>query len=125
VEPRTLVAFEAPHRLSETMRDMLQVLGDRRVAIVRELTKLHEEIFRGTISEAMEHFPEPRGEFTTVIAGKEKEAKADLTAEVESEIRSLQQQGVPAKKAIAHLSATTGLLRRDLYQAWLAQKRDE
>jgi 16S rRNA (cytidine1402-2'-O)-methyltransferase len=70
-EPRTIVAFEAPHRLSKALADLLDVLGDRRIAICRELTKLHEEVFRGTVSQAMEHFTEPKGEFTLVIAGKQ------------------------------------------------------
>jgi 16S rRNA (cytidine1402-2'-O)-methyltransferase len=124
-EPQTLVAFEAPHRLTDALKDMLEVLGDRRVAIVREMTKLHEEVFRGIISEAMERFQEPRGEFTVVIEGSQKEAKVALTAEIESEIRTLQRQGVPAREAIVRLSAITGLPRKQLYQAWLALKRSE
>jgi 16S rRNA (cytidine1402-2'-O)-methyltransferase len=124
-EPQTLVAFEAPHRLTDALKDMLEVLGDRRVAIVREMTKLHEEVFRGIISEAMERFQEPRGEFTVVIEGSQKEARVALTAEIESEIRTLQRQGVPAREAIVRLSAITGLPRKQLYQAWLALKRSE
>jgi 16S rRNA (cytidine1402-2'-O)-methyltransferase len=121
-EPRTLVAFEAPHRLTDALNDMLEVLGDRRVAIVRELTKLHEEVFRGTMSEAVERFQEPRGEFTIVIDGSRKEPEVALTAEIENEIRALQRQGVPAREAIARLSAITGLPRKELYQSWLAVK---
>jgi 16S rRNA (cytidine1402-2'-O)-methyltransferase len=124
-EARTLVAFEAPHRLTDALKDILAVLGDRRVAIVREMTKLHEEVFRGTMSEAMEHFQEPRGEFTIVIEGSQKEARVASTAEIENEIRALQQQEVPAKEAIARLSAITGLPRKELYQSWLELKRDE
>ncbi len=69
-EERTLVAFEAPHRLRESLSDILEVLGDREIAVCRELTKLHEEIFRGKVSEALERFREPLGEFTLVLAGK-------------------------------------------------------
>jgi len=69
-EPRTIVAFEAPHRLREALTDIEQILGDRRVSICRELTKLHEEVFRGRVSQAREHFAQPRGEFTLVIEGK-------------------------------------------------------
>jgi len=124
-EPRTLIAFEAPHRLIDSLKDLLEVLRDRRMAIVRELTKLHEEVFRGSISEAIEHFQQPKGEFTIIIEGCKKEAKPVLTAEIESEIQALQSQGIPAKEAVAHLSATTGLPRKELYQAWLARKRSE
>ena len=69
-EPRTIVAFEAPHRLRGTLSDIQETLGDRRLAICRELTKVYEEVFRGRVSQAREHFTEPRGEFTLVIEGK-------------------------------------------------------
>lgn len=69
-ETRTLVAFESPHRLAAALRDIADTLGERRLAVCREMTKLHEEIFRGTVSEAIGHFQKPRGEFTIVIEGK-------------------------------------------------------
>ncbi|HEY4712035.1 MAG TPA: 16S rRNA (cytidine(1402)-2'-O)-methyltransferase [Dehalococcoidia bacterium] len=69
-EPRTIVAFETPHRLSEALRDIEEILGNRRLSVCRELTKVHEEIFRGRVSQAREHFVEPRGEFSLVIEGK-------------------------------------------------------
>ncbi len=69
-ERRTIVAFETPHRLKETLRDIEEILGDRRLSVCRELTKIHEEIFRGRVSQAREHFVEPRGEFSLVIEGK-------------------------------------------------------
>jgi 16S rRNA (cytidine1402-2'-O)-methyltransferase len=69
-EPRTIVAFEAPHRLREALTDIEEILGDRRVSVCRELTKVHEEVFRGRVSEAREHFAQPRGEFSLVIEGK-------------------------------------------------------
>jgi 16S rRNA (cytidine1402-2'-O)-methyltransferase len=69
-ERRTIVAFETPHRLSEALRDIEEILGNRRLSVCRELTKVHEEIFRGRVSQAREHFVEPRGEFSLVIEGK-------------------------------------------------------
>jgi 16S rRNA (cytidine1402-2'-O)-methyltransferase len=69
-EPRTIVAFETPHRLKEALSDMEDILGNRRLSVCRELTKVHEEIFRGRVSQAREHFAEPRGEFTLVIEGR-------------------------------------------------------
>ena len=65
----TLVFFESPHRVSASLQDMLQILGDRRIAVCRELTKIHEEVFRGTLTQAIDHFTEPRGEFTLVVEG--------------------------------------------------------
>jgi 16S rRNA (cytidine1402-2'-O)-methyltransferase len=74
LETHTIVAFEAPHRLLKALADVLEVLGNRRIAICRELTKIHEEVFRGTISQALEHFTTPRGEFTLVIEGRREQA---------------------------------------------------
>ncbi len=123
-EPRTLVAFEAPHRLPEALEDVRQVLGDRRMAVARELTKLHEEVFRGTVSEALERFREPRGEFTLVIEGCRVEQAREITGAVEDEIRAMQGRKVPAREGVALLSASTGLPRKALYRAWLALLRD-
>ena len=69
-ESRTIVAFEAPHRLREALTDIGEILGDRRVSVCRELTKVHEEIFRGRVSQASEHFAQPKGEFSLVIEGR-------------------------------------------------------
>jgi 16S rRNA (cytidine1402-2'-O)-methyltransferase len=69
-EPRTIVAFETPHRLREALSDIEDILGNRRLSVCRELTKVHEEIFRGRVSQARERFVEPRGELSLVIEGK-------------------------------------------------------
>ncbi|MGD0855249.1 MAG: 16S rRNA (cytidine(1402)-2'-O)-methyltransferase [Dehalococcoidia bacterium] len=68
-EPRTLLCFESPYRVVDSFVAMLEVLGDRNVAVCREMTKLHEEVFRGPLSSAVKHFQKPRGEFTIVIQG--------------------------------------------------------
>ncbi len=122
-EQGTIVAFESPHRLLSSLSDMAQVLGNRRIAIARELTKIHEEVFRGTIQEAMEYFQQPRGEFTLVIEGKKEEAEESLlTPKIEKELRSLIDKGITAKEIVARLSPTTGLSRKELYQACLKLK---
>jgi 16S rRNA (cytidine1402-2'-O)-methyltransferase len=69
-ESRTVVAFETPHRINEALEDIEEILGDRRIAVCRELTKVHEELFRGRVSQARQYFIEPRGEFTLVVEGK-------------------------------------------------------
>ncbi|MCX6013952.1 MAG: 16S rRNA (cytidine(1402)-2'-O)-methyltransferase [Chloroflexi bacterium] len=74
-EPRTIVAFESPYRVLASLGAIRDVLGDRQIAVCRELTKLYEEIFRGTITEALEHFKKPKGEFTLVIEGVARKRK--------------------------------------------------
>ena len=118
-EPRTIVAFESPHRLPATLRDLEELLGNRRVALCRELTKVHEEVFRGTVRAAIEHFQEPRGEFTLVIEGKGKTEQDTSAKEVEEQLRRLKKGGASAKEAVARVVESTGLPKREIYKAWL------
>ncbi len=115
----TLIFLEAPHRLAAALRDILVVLGDRRIAVCRELTKLHEEIFRGSISQAIERFAQPRGEFTLVIEGKVTDDKPVLTTDIERNLRNLRLSGLKAKEAIARVAGETGLSKKELYRVWL------
>ncbi len=115
----TIVALESPHRLLAALNDMLLVLGDREIAVCRELTKVHEEVFRGTVSQAIMHFTEPRGEFTLVIEGERKKNKPQLTADIERQLRFMYLSGKTAKEAIAKIAGETGLSRKELYRAWL------
>ncbi len=115
----TIIVLEAPHRLLVTLNDILLVLGDREIAVCRELTKVYEEVFRGRISQAMEHFAEPRGEFTLVIEGKKEKDKPQLTEDVERQLYQMHLSGVTAKGAIARVAGETGLSKKELYQAWL------
>ncbi|MDP2730933.1 MAG: 16S rRNA (cytidine(1402)-2'-O)-methyltransferase [Dehalococcoidales bacterium] len=117
--PGTIIILEAPHRLPATLKDMLVSLGDRRIAVCRELTKIHEEVFRGKISQAIEHFTQPRGEFTLVIEGNTGVNKAPLTEAIEQELNQMRLAGVTAKEAIAKVAGETGLSRKELYRAWL------
>ncbi|MBI3733643.1 MAG: 16S rRNA (cytidine(1402)-2'-O)-methyltransferase [Chloroflexi bacterium] len=136
-EPRTLVAYEAPHRLLECLRDARDALGERRVAVARELTKLHEETFRGTLSESIAHFEAqaPRGEFTLVIGGAALRQAPDLDRGqaqaaalwTEDAVRAaLEQQasrGASAQEAARHVARQSGWARRDVYALWLALAR--
>jgi len=118
-ESGTIVAFESPHRLKASLQDILLILGDRKVAICRELTKLYEEVFRGTLNQAIKYFTEPKGEFTLVIEGKKEPDKPKLTEDIERRLHHMRLSGVTAKEAIAEMAKETGLSRRELYQAWL------
>jgi 16S rRNA (cytidine1402-2'-O)-methyltransferase len=123
-EPRTLVAFEAPHRLAEMLKDALEILGDRKSAVCRELTKVHEEIFRGRLSQAIEHFKQHRGEFTLVIEGRA-EKEPELSHKIENELLKMYRQGAGAKETVAKLSESAGIPKKKLYQAWLKATKGE
>jgi 16S rRNA (cytidine1402-2'-O)-methyltransferase len=118
-EPGTIIALEAPHRLVASLEDILAVLGDRRIAVCRELTKLHEEVFRGTVAEAVVHFSQPRGEFTLVIEGKVTADRPEVTGDVEKQLHRLYLAGTGAREAVAAVAGATGLPRRELYRTWL------
>jgi len=121
-EKATLVFYESPHRLADTLKDMLAVLENRRVAVCRELTKIHEEVFRGTFEEAITHFQEPRGEFTLVVEGNTANPAEIEPAEILNKIRSLQQEGGRARDSIDRLAAESGRSRKEIYQLWLKSK---
>ena len=118
-DPATIVIFEAPHRLAASLSDIATVLGNRRITVCRELTKIHEEVFRGTVSQVAAHFAEPRGEFTLVIEGKRDQSRPQITEDIERQLRDMCLSGIPAKEAIATVAAETGLSRRELYRTWL------
>ena len=121
VEKGTLIILEAPHRVQDSLKDILATLGDRRLAACRELTKIHEEVFRGTVSEALAYFKAPKGEFTLVIEGNRQESVKEMTVDIRKKLRELRSAGVSAKEAIAGVAAETGLSKRELYRAWLEQ----
>lgn len=117
-DPSTLVFFESPRRLDTTLAALEATLGERRVAVCRELTKLHEETFRGTISQARAHFTEPRGEITLVVQGATGESKAS-EADVIRELRRLRDAGASARDATTEVARAAGISRREAYRLWL------
>ena len=124
--PETLVLFESPHRLAATLADLKEAMGNRRVAVGRELTKLHEEVFRGTLEEAGEHFSLPRGEFVLVVEGAGDAPPEKGEAELEAvfrELASLRNSGAKAKEAVAAVAESHGLPKRRVYQLWLETGR--
>ncbi|TXK19473.1 16S rRNA (cytidine(1402)-2'-O)-methyltransferase [Homoserinibacter sp. GY 40078] len=118
-EPRTLVFFESPHRIGAALADLAEAFGpDRRAAVCRELTKLHEEVARGTLSELAERFAEgARGEIVIVVAGAEPVAAS--VDDALGQVRALTASGMRLKEATAEVAEATGLSRRELYEAAL------
>ena len=126
-----LVVFEAPHRLRAMLADLEAAFGDRPLVVCRELTKFHEEVFRGTATQALEHFASPRGEVVLVVQGSTAddgvsfnnptgaEKQADVDADLRVKLASLRQDGVGAKEAVARVAEITGLAKNRVYQVWV------
>jgi 16S rRNA (cytidine1402-2'-O)-methyltransferase len=122
-ESRTLIFYESPHRLRQTLGDFAVTFGsDRRIVLARELTKLHEEFWRGTVEEAIEYYThrEPQGEYTIVLAGVILNQPTLSDAAIREELRHLLDQGMSRSQASRHLAEQTNLSRRYVYQLALA-----
>jgi 16S rRNA (cytidine1402-2'-O)-methyltransferase len=119
-ESATLVLFEAPHRVRDTLEDLRDALGERRVAVCRELTKVHEEIFRGTAAEALAHFELPRGEFVIVVEGAPARV-AQVADEVGAReaLARLKAEGQTRRDAVPQVIDAFGVSRREAYRLWL------
>jgi 16S rRNA (cytidine1402-2'-O)-methyltransferase len=115
---RTVVVFEAPGRVVALLRDALDVLGDRRVAVARELTKLHEEVLRGRVSEVLDRFASsaPRGEIVVVLEGSTGGQRVDLDAAV-ADARSLVEAGTRKREAAALAARRHGAAANDVYRS--------
>ncbi|GBD11355.1 Ribosomal RNA small subunit methyltransferase I [bacterium HR23] len=122
--PYTLVWFEAPHRLRTSLQDALTVLGDRPCAVCRELTKLHEEVFRGSLSQALAHFTRPRGEFTIVVQGNPSPGEGAWSeAQVLQALQEARAQGLRPSQAVAQVARRAGWPRERVYTLWSTQKK--
>jgi 16S rRNA (cytidine1402-2'-O)-methyltransferase len=120
----TLIFLEAPHRLLPALEQLQSELGDRQIAVGRELTKLHEEIFRGSLSEAVDHFTThpPRGEFTLVVEGGTAQLERWSEDRLDAELKALMASGESGSKAASRLAGSSGWSRREIY-AHLLEKQ--
>ena len=121
-ERRTMIFYEAPHKLRSTLSDLLEAFGDRPVALCRELTKLHEETQRTTLAQAAAYYQthEPKGEYVLVLAGAEPAAEAPLSLEEGAAlVLRRRAEGMGMKEAVRQVAADTGLGRKELYAAAL------
>ncbi|GAB4523281.1 MAG: 16S rRNA (cytidine(1402)-2'-O)-methyltransferase [Pleurocapsa sp.] len=119
-ETRTLVLYEAPHRLSKTLKDLSVVLGEKRkIVLARELTKVHEEIWRGNVADAIALYSkrQPKGEYTLVVAGATAETALFMSeSELKTELKKLLEQGMTRSQASRYLAQSATLSRREIYQ---------
>ncbi len=124
-DTHTLIFYEAPHKLITTLSDMLEIFGDRKIALVRELTKIHEDIFRTTLSGALEYYSEksPRGEYVIVVEGAT-ETEADTQEQwwcdlsIKEHVDEYIKRGENSKDAIKSAAKDRGLSKRDVYNEY-------
>ena len=119
-ERRTMVFYEAPHKLLSTLKDMLEVFGDREAALVKEITKIHETVQRTTLSQAVEFYTvtPPKGEYVLIVAGAPEPEREELTLEQAVKLaESYVSGGSPASKAAKLAAAESGLPRAEIYKA--------
>jgi len=117
-QPFTLIFFETPHRITDSLEDIHSTLGNRRICVAREMTKLYEEFWRGDVKGAIDYFgsKEARGEFTLVIEGKKKEERTLWTeAEITEAIKRELQAGKSAKEISAELAEQSGWNKKEVY----------
>lgn len=118
-EKRTMIFYEAPHKLEATLRDMLSVFGNRRLVIVREITKIHEQVIRTTLEEATEKIKENplKGEIVLLIEGKQESAEEKITLEEATELaRQYMSEGMSASLAAKQAAKETGIKKGDIYK---------
>ena len=117
-QPCTLILYEAPHKLSATLRDLLEALGDRKLCICREITKVHEEVLRMTLSEAVEAYPhnDLKGELVLILEGASKEEKVFTLEDAVAMAQDLIASGASKNDAAKETAKTTGLKKGDIYR---------
>ncbi|MBT9775001.1 16S rRNA (cytidine(1402)-2'-O)-methyltransferase [Clostridium sp. MCC353] len=126
-ETRTIIIYEAPHRLVKTLEELREVLGNRKITICRELTKKYEEAFRTTLEEAVSHYQanDPKGECVIVIQGKsiddikEEQKRSWEEMSIEEHMRYYEDQGMERKEAMKQVAKDRGISKRDVYQQLL------
>ena len=114
-----LVFLESPRRLRASLSDLKKSLGDRKLTVCREMTKVYEEIFVGTVTTALEHFEEPRGEFTVILDGGVENSPIELSEEnARKMLLQLAAMGVSGRDSVEFVVSQTGLPKRKVYQMW-------
>ncbi len=128
-DTHTLIFYEAPHKLLDTLKDMAAAFGaDRRISLCREMTKIHEQVFRTTLEEAVQYYTEntPKGEFVLILEGAQKPVEPEITFEQAVEEASrLVQSGIRATDAAKQVSAHTPFKKSEIYSALISMSREE
>jgi len=124
--PETLVFYESPRRLSSLLEDAAQILGDRRVVVAREMTKVYEEVYRGTISEVLDQLGEEevKGEVTVILEGCTSSPAPEASSIMEALRHYSREMGLSMKESVGRVAEELGVSRRQVYQESLKLKEE-
>ncbi len=116
-EKRTMVFYEAPHKLLRTLEDFYKTLGERPIALVREITKVHEQVWRTTLSEAIAHYTQepPRGEFVLILGGKQEEEEQAPAIDPMDRVGELLEEGLSISLAVKQTAKELGVPKNSIY----------
>ena len=123
-ENKTIILYEAPHKLTSTLKDLSEILEDRKIVVARELTKIHEEFLRGTASEILENYPEPKGEHIILIEGNKikeetEEQKNIKEMTIEEHYKYYEKQGFTKNEIIKKIAKDKGVSKNEIYQMFI------
>ena len=123
-ENKTIILYEAPHKLTSTLKDLSEILEDRKIVVARELTKIHEEFLRGTASEILENYPEPKGEHIILIEGSNikeetEEQKNIKEMTIEEHYKYYEKQGFTKNEIIKKIAKDKGVSKNEIYQLFI------
>ena len=124
LQEQTLIFYEAPHKILNTLEDMLEILGDRNIVLAREITKIHEEFIRGNITKVLENLKEPKGEFVIIVEGSYQTKKEILLKELndmtlEEHFEYYEKQGLDKKEIIKKISKDRNVNKNEIYQHFI------
>ena len=124
LQEQTLIFYEAPHKILNTLEDMLEILGDRNIVLAREITKIHEEFIRGNITKILENLKEPKGEFVIIVEGSYQTKKEILLKELndmtlEEHFEYYEKQGLDKKEIIKKISKDRNVNKNEIYQHFI------
>ena len=123
-ENKTIILYEAPHKLTSTLKDLQQILENRKIVVARELTKIHEEFLRGSVSEVLEIYKEPKGEHIILIEGNEikeetEEEKKVKEMTIEEHYKYYEKQGLTKNEIIKKIAKDKGVSKNEIYQLFI------
>ena len=119
-EEKTIIVYEAPHRITETLKELFKYLGDRNIVVAKEITKMHENFIRGTISEVINKIDSPKGEYIIVIEGEKKERKNILNElSIQEHYEYYEEQGLENKEIIKKIAKDRKVNKNEIYQKFL------